>query len=637
MAQSYNLGSFLKLEYVEKGFELLKKQIEENTHTFKTLELEIYRKEDYLNGFDIMNYYNVYIKKDVFYNYPNLFYNNSYTMPKSNLGVRSFNFTSFRLMILYYSLGFYLHNVISSSLIELEVIKKEKNINTYYGGKLNYDNPSASKIYYHNDYKSFLKGINNSATEIIKDNKKAIVIKMDIQDYFNNIDHLTLLKIIENYSIPSVKQNKSFNPESKDSILQLLNFIVEDKKGLPLSANNIISNYLSYIYLIELDDYVRKNILTKSNFKYFRYVDDFYIIYSVEKTKLNDEIGNINFKICTSVSDFLMHKLSLRINNLKSKINIIENEDQLIKFKSLSKFFSFPPDIEVQDEKLRNNFTKVIEVIERLKADFKTFGEASLDSEDDSLLKEMFLTSVKNDQMSNYVKSKEAIKQLDKAFLGWNFILTLNNIKSLMFFIGSSNKSFKKLEKYLKDNFKDIVKKTQYLYLLERVLLNEKYSNSLDTNFIANYVNCIPYYEILKRIVFPKIDKNENDLPFDDNLLNSLNSLTQQIKLMHLAEKMQNYNVAFNHLLNSLHYYCFHNFSTPKKLKNYDRNDLVKDIKQFLTLREISFVISFFDRRNKNSISHPGENELINWIVGKKEYYDYKTKLKVIIKKLNSS
>jgi hypothetical protein len=41
--------------------------------------------------------------------------------------------------------------------------------------------------------------------------------------------------------------------------------------------------------------------------------------------------------------------------------------------------------------------------------------------------------------------------------------------------------------------------------------------------------------------------------------------------------------------------------------------------------------MQFFDRRNKNNISHPGENEMENWVVNEQEYLSYKVKMNALV------
>lgn len=638
MSESYNLGYFLKKEYVQEGFDLLEKQINEQSHTFKTIELEIYRREEYLKTFDINNYYDKLIKADTFYNYPKLFYNNNYNIPKSNLGVRKFNFTSFNLLLLYYSIGFYIKDIINLSNHEIEIHKKHKNkVFTYYGGQINLDSPKSSNIYYHSDYKAFLKGINKTVNKFYSDGKKVVVIKLDIQDFFHNVDHKILIDVIQKYSLPSSRESKLFNSETQESILQLFNFMINDKKGLPLSANNIVSNFISHLYLYNLDNYIIEKIINRENYAYFRYVDDFYIICYQDKNVSNTDIGELIFRICISISDYLLSNLDLKINNLKSKRFIIESKDDLDEFISNGRYFSFLDcELEYENEKLEDNLNKILAIIASIKNEFQEKGETSLENEESNILKEIFLTSVKNNSMHNFLESKDSQEKLEEAFKDWNFLLTYKNIKSFMYFIGKSKSTFQQLEAFLLGNFETVVNKTQLLNLVEKVILHENYNNSLDDKIKSISDSNLVYYFIIRRLILPQKDLMLPDLPIDADFLVNNGSLMQQIKMMTLAESNKNYNLAFNHLLNCFHFYCFCKFLPSGVLKNFDRNEVVKSLRNILSLLDLNFIISFFDRRNKNSISHPGEGVLINWVVDENEYYSYKDRTKELIENIEN-
>lgn len=131
-----------------------------------------------------------------------------------------------------------------------------------------------------------------------------------------------------------------------------------------------------------------------------------------------------------------------------------------------------------------------------------------------------------------------------------------------------------------------------------------------------------------------KKDRDNKYLNIENKVLLSNDSLMQQIKMLILSEKEEKYNLAFNHLLNIFHLYCFikDESKSQTQLKNYNQNNIVEFlIKTGTSIQNINFVISFFDRRNKNNISHPGDKLMENWVVGKKEYYVYLKKMNKLI------
>jgi hypothetical protein len=634
--KNFNLGHFLKQHHIDKALLLLEKQLKEKSFTFKTIDFEIYRKEKSLEKFDSKKFYQDYIKKDLLYNYRSLFYNYEYNIPKGAYGIRKFNFTSFNLLVLYYSLGFYFFEVLNDTLTRLEPVKKElKNIKTFYGGHIKYDNPANSEIYYQNDYSSFNRGIKQNVKNGLAKGKKVCAIKLDIQDYYGSIKTNLLLNVIDKYSLPSTKKKLHFDNTTKEAIASLLLFYNKKEYGLPLSAQNIFSNFISYIFLFELDNFIQRlPIYEEEGFSYFRYVDDFYLVFSRDKTVKNDSIGKEIFEISTSISDFLSNTLNLKINHLKSQKWIIENDDDFKEFLIKEKFISFADPLKSKNpaaKKPADRLNEVCQIIESLKTDFTAKGKTEIDNHQDIALKEVFIGSIKD-----FVKSSKAKKSLDKAFKKWNPILTLNSVKALMFLIGNSKTGFDIIKKYLQTDIESKMDKTQNIYLLEKFLNLEHYDKSLDKTILDIRKTNALYFSLVQRMIKGKKDMAKKYLPIDDIILIENDSLAQQIKMMILAEEEGKFNVAFNHLLNSFHLYCYIKDTTKKAtaLKNYDQNEIVSFLtKQKASIEEVNFVMSFFDRRNKNNISHPGDNLMENWVVNKVEYDNYYKQMVTLIKR----
>jgi hypothetical protein len=638
MPKNFNLGYFLKEEHIVKGCELLRIQLSQKSFTFKTLDFEIYRREKSIETFDPKKYYKDFISNDLFYNYRSLFYNYEYHIPKGAYGIRKFHFTSFHLLILYYALGFYFYEVVHEIFTRLEPIKKEqKNIFTYYGGKLNYDNPEKSKIYYQNDYTEFNRGIKQIIKTGLTKKGKVCVVKLDIQDFYNCIKTNLLLNVVDKYALPSTKKKLHYDSTTKEAISNLLLFLNKKENGIPLSAQNIISNFISYIFLFELDDYIQKQtIYDEEGFSYFRYVDDFYLIFYRNENIQNDTIGKEIFELSTGISDFLARELDLKINHLKSEKWIIENDDDFGKFLVAEKFTSFADPLKSKDPKTKKppeRLEEVCRIIDRLKKDFVERGKTEIDGSQDIALKEIFIGSIKS-----YVKSPVGKNLLNNAFKNWNPILTLNSVKALMFLIGNSVTGFALIKKYFETDFEQKMNKTQNVYLLERFINLESYDGSLDKIIVNTKKPKSLYFSLVQRMLTGKNDTEKKYLPIADALLRQNDSLIQQVKMMILAEEEGKFNVAFNHLLNVFHLYCFIKDvgRTALVLKNYDQNEIVIFLRNSnASVEEVTFVMSFFDRRNKNNISHAGEVLLENWIVNKAEYIDYHEKMvNLIVRKI---
>lgn len=628
--KNFNTDFFLKEEHIQKAYELAKAQIEEKSNTFKTIELEIYRRDKVLKDFDSKKYHQELISKDVFYNKRKKFYNLKYLIPKGFYGVRKFDFLSFELLILYYALGFYFSDLMDDSFKQIEDKKnKRNNIFTFYGGKINFENPAKSELLYYKDYVEFNNSVNEQIKKIIDTNKKAVIIKLDIQEFYKNIDFDILLQIIEKYAVPSQGKKFKFDTTTIQEIKNVFLFLNKSDIGLPLFSQNVVSNFLSYIYLYELDNYIQNlTIANEKDFVYSRYVDDFYIIYKRNKTTSNEILGNEIFDISTGISKFLADKLDARINQLKTQTLIIKDDADLQKFIKKEKVISLPDAIKKEatpQEKLKD----ILEIIGKLKKDYKENGKAYIDTDGNNKLNEIFSKSLKN-----FVNSSSAKRKIERQFKNWNPLLTLANTSTLMFLVkqSSANDDFKN---YLFEDIESKFSNPQHLYLLEKFILNNTITSSQKKK-INNSKNSNSYLKLIKKLNTRNFEFDQFsslDLNLTDEILIQNDSLCQQVKMLVLAEIEEKYNVAFNHLLNVFHIYCFivdeENTEVQKKYNQKNVTDFLDKLN--FSIDYINFSIQFFDRRNKNNISHPGEDHMENWVVNKEEYLGYKQKLNELL------
>jgi len=635
--KNFNLSHFLRLKHIQKGFDLLKLQIDQkNDFNFRCIDLEIYRNEKYVDAFDVEEYYNKFIKKDLLYNYLDLFYNQEYTIPKGTYGVRNFHFTSFHLQILYYSIGFYIQELLYHTFQEFKNLKKfNQNFNTYYGGNIDFNNPSKSEIRYQKDYKAFTLGINKFIDENAGNlsKQKIVAIKLDIQDFYSSINHDILLKIIEKYTIPSEIINHNYDTYTHDTIKKVLCFILNKETGLPLSNQNIISNFISYVFLLELDNFIKVlNFKNKLDLIYFRYVDDFFILYRKDISISNEDIGDQIQEIGHNISDHLMSNLQLKINPLKSKHWIIESKAQTAEFLKIKKFISFNnPEFKKDKKKPKEKLDEILNLVNELKNEYKEKGPIKKEVEKDDLLKECFITAVKT-----YIKSKEAKEKLEQAFQDWNPLLTLYSLKSLFYLAIHSDNGKYLLKSYLIKNFESKIPQSQFLYLLEKYLVHDNQDHDLLSLIQNKDDESSSYYTLIKRMISPKPDSFAKTMWFSDDSLLTYDTLMQQVIKIVFAEKRNDFTLALNHLLNCFQHYCYINDSNPNKghHKNYTRQDVMDSLQSRILYEDIQFVLAFYDRRNKNTISHIGEDNMENWIIKSIEYENYKVKMQNLLEKV---
>jgi RNA-directed DNA polymerase len=110
------------------------------------------------------------------------------------------------------------------------------------------------------------------------------LLKCDIRKFFDSIDHIILLKLL----------TRKITDERVIKLLELFfrSFEKSPNKGIPLG--NVTSQLFAYVYMNELDQYV-KHVL-KCNY-YFRYCDDFVIIGNSQR-ELIGILENIKISSC---------------------------------------------------------------------------------------------------------------------------------------------------------------------------------------------------------------------------------------------------------------------------------------------------------------------------------------------------
>lgn len=122
--------------------------------------------------------------------------------------------------------------------------------------------------------------------------------KADILKYFDNIDHIILIKIIQK----KVKDNDII--ELIEKILQNAN---DQKKGLPIG--NLTSQFFANVYLDVLDHYCKEILKIKN---YIRYMDDF-VLFHQSKNQIKIWKKNI--------IQFLKQELKLEIKEKECFLN----------------------------------------------------------------------------------------------------------------------------------------------------------------------------------------------------------------------------------------------------------------------------------------------------------------------------
>lgn len=494
-----------------------------------------------------------------------------------------------------------------------------------------------SDIDYRKDYQQFTSKIRKTVRAAIKDSKVA-VLHLDIQDFFNSIDHSHLTQVLCEQALPKSRLRLHYNDEqTKWTIREILFLIMQRSEGLPISQNNIISNLLSHLFLYPLDCCIREiqmEVGLSLPLTYHRYVDDMFITIKFPKIEDNQNIGTKMLDISTRIGEYLSSNLALSLNPLKTRLDIISSEDEvdsLIERSRLVSFYQPPPD--EGGELPQNTLNRAILILKKLKTDYKEKGYVSrLATNDDLALKQCFQQAV-----SHYTKKIEVGKELEQVFKDWQPALIPKSIKVLIFLISRAPNALAVLITHVHDNLSSPHPSLTTLHLAENLMLIDQYQNEFD-DIIVNLYKESPnsYTHLLSRLIRPDFPSKERYINIEDCELKSNSSMTYQIRRAFIAERRGFHSLAYNHLLNTLQEWCFIHEQSKKTRDQYDRNEIVKWLESFASHSEIVFVMTMFDRRNRNTISHPGDESIDISPVDRSEYESHLRQLNLLFPKILS-
>ena len=665
MKKEFTIGYFLKERHIEGGFKLLKKQIEQKSPLYNTLDFRIYREENKVDNFDPKTFYDNYIKNDVFYYFQDNFFVVDYLGVQSAYKNRNYQFLSFETLILFNAIGLYIQEVLSQYQIDFDAILKQSKGQVFYGGKLNYENAEKSIIFYFDDYQKFL-----SAKEKLtkpESGKVKYVLTVDIKSFFYTINHKILLSTIHKNATNVTKKALRYDENAIASIEFLLKYLMKGSQGIPVSSQNLVSSYLSSIYFSPFDQYLHDNYLQRPNISYIRYVDDFYVIYEIDDTITPSQARNDLYNIENDISDFLSNELSLSVSSAKSKRTKIDDLDSYFEFLAVSHSPS-PNEIEFVEIQIKDIaqeksieakdapkiFEECIEIIEGIKGQLSDFHKIEIDKKDSNYLNNILI----HPQVLNFSKGKKALDAIKnkQLFLTYNsFDYLLVKLKVFLHLLTIQKESRIYFHDLMQDECKNSQNVNQKLMLIERFILQLEFLLFKDPkakmitqleieNFKSDYKKILSFFvkekpkNLYGKLVHKMLNASSPLSKFkpiyryrflnkDENT-----ALMQQMKQRHLNERLGFFNVAFNHLLNE-----FQNVVEAAYFSRKEQNSLAIRDKlnaEGFKVKDVLFVSDFFKRRNQNSISHTNYPELGFWGVSEKEYYEYKAKIIPLIKRI---
>jgi len=619
-----NIGHFLTFELWQDALKLINAHVEgqESNKHFKTLSMIYYKKlGSATQQLETHEFFDKYVINNLFYGLENEFAIYPYVMPKAGLGLRNYKFLTYPMRAVYDSIGLYALKLSDEFL--KNYYRKNSNIRSFYGGGIYFENDrlvvTKNNIYFSSYYRSFRNEIRK---EINTDGDKRVVVRIDIQNYYDEISIPILLEHFEQNYKDSEKAKFNFDTTTKEQIEFFFQFLANGRLGIPQSDNSLISSVIGFLYLIFGDLYIdgelRKDPEILERYKIIRYVDDIFI-----SLKFKDSVGINEQKeyiesIGARISDLLYYNLGLRLNP-KTRFFWLDDPEQLKDLKSSLKKISpqyYSGIDDVDDETLENKINNVFDELRRLKkssVEPVTFRHELADE----ILKEVFDKRVA--QLLDSPENKERIRQVFKDF-------DFNRVKEyplpMIILILKDKPVSDAFREYLL-NRKNIATKDVDLMLTYLCQIN-----FLDSDVLKLLERYTPMNKIIARITNPDLSYYQSGYYglHDKQIekLCSMNDVIEQIRHRVFNERIGSYSVALNHLLNELHGICYQIDSNGNKSKDYDANQVV----QFLQAQGISHQVcigvrKLFDRRNTNQVSHPGSENFLAWSVSQSEYQLY--------------
>lgn len=635
---SVSLGKLITPDHVSAAFDLLQVQLNSDAHTHRCIGLEILRRENGLSGADAASFHADYLATDAFFNYPDYFRAIPYSVPKGDGGLRSFHFLEAPLRILYYSLGFCFLELTEPTTRELRPIRRRAGINTYYGANIRRDDPARSQIYYQTNYQQFTRQIRRAVRQGVHDGYQVSLIHLDIQDFFGSINHARLVDVIDSQTLSTQRFALRFNEEAKQSVRDFLYFIMGGSQGLPLSQQNIVSNLIADLYLHPIDCYIHRKLQMEDQYElsFHRYVDDMFIVVRLDQNVRKAVVGEQMLDISTRVGSQLANQLAgLTLNPLKTRFAIVDDEagvDDLIEKSKLVSFAQPLPEGKDEEEPPQVALCRAIAVLQQLKRVFNETGCVTQDAwrvNDDLALKQCFHRAV-----VEYTNSAEARTALEDAFEDFSPALMPKSIKALVFLISRAPRALHNLFEHVREALGSGDPSLTHLHLTDRLMLLPEYRGELDQVVTQLQNGSDSYASLIRRLVEPSNPSRRTHIRVQRQLLLERPGLAQQVRHTVLAERRGTYNVAFNHLLNILHEWCFTHDDTGDDRHGYNRNNVIRWLEGRAPHDELVFVMELFDRRNQNAISHPGEEGVEVRPVDHAEYQQWRDRLNRFLEQL---
>jgi len=626
-------GYFLPYELWSSAKKLLDYQVNDKSKykTYNTLNFYYFDKVKALTkSVGEKTYYKERVSNNLFYALEREFYFHKYTVPKTGIGLRNYFFFSYPMQQLMYAFGLYLLRTTQQFLVD----KKSNKIKSFYGGDLKFDEGTKELVLnkdttlYYKHYQSFKKELINAT----KDPNEKVFLRLDIQNYFDNISIAKLLDLIGASVKPSDLKIYNFDSSTKEQIEFYYRFLNNGIDSIPQSDNNIISNFISHLYLTFGDFIIEDAINELDNeykividYKIIRYVDDIYIsldfkTFDIFELQYTDDTRNgFIYQLLNKIADEFFKQLNLRFNG-KAELfrigNVNERQNLLDLIKKVSE--DYPEPESDKDIAVAEKVNRLLGLIDDIKARDVSQVYKDLSRQESETLKDVYDKAV-----LGLMSTVANVARLEVKFADFNFDLLRVYPQPLIILLTICPVAKSRLEKYLlnKTNLTTFDRGLLVVLLCQSGFSNQALFNKLQANEQLK-----PIFEFMK---FKKVVDNKNTgyYKIDIKKLATLTkqvSFIEQIRQRIYSERQGHYSIALNHLLNEIQLACC--IIEGKDIKTFSE----PAVETFLTSKGVdnptkTKISNLFNRRNNNPVSHPGSDSRVAWAVDKTEYNEYKT------------
>lgn len=635
----------------------------------------------------VKSYYEKFIESELVYGLPELHSCDIVTIPKKSTGVREYRFFSVFSMILYNAIGLTFVDTCNEVISTLNFNKKS--IYPYYPTKFNLNSTSKSekdKWVVKNNYKNEFNKYQIRIEEIITPN--CGLLQLDLTQYFESIIHEKLIDLLYQYSNKTTLSKNKLDEDSSIVMEFFFEALMCRRFSIPQGRKNFVSDYLGYLYLVPFDMEVER-LCQGSNLKFkgmIRYVDDITIVFENAEHQNASEVYRQLLEIESKIINWFLNNLGLSINSSKTVRKYIVDEEEKKVFieenkKSISGIELSDPESHKEEEveeskvpevlKIRPQveviFNKFIEMLKKFK--FPDNGEFDFKiSKDDRELMKVIYDS---DVFQKYLLKPENTVLISDAIKNLEIELTVDYINMLivLYFIKKDGDYLfiNILEGFFSKYFK--AEDKRHLHILHVLHAQNSYDKKLINKIIranktvieadnygkyllllADVIKSVDkYYELDNNAIFQRISNEYlNSTVYQTGYLFNNDSnyqavlkilvkdfagnkaISDQLKNYVLHRRQKKWDLAFNNFHNIFHEICKTKFELP----DHATVKTVIEKAKSLNLKDQLTIDKFYNRRNFNLISHPGQKGIPAEKVNDKDLKYFEEKILEIIIKL---